>query len=174
MIKAEVISHEGNPGPNWLDHCRTIATPINITVVLLLVIVGSLFIGITRHNATSSANQQSTPGPGQASVQPQATSLLVQPLQAETSTSNGSTTVQSATGGQGPVTNPNTQDASGSALGAAKTPALNSSNNGRKAQQTPVNNRAQQSLQQLQGQLQSTVQTTTRGVNDALSGLFGR
>ena len=169
MIKAEVISHEGNPGPNWLDHCRTAATPVNITVVLLLLVIGGLFIGITQKDSAETANQQSTSSTGQASVQPANTSLEVQPLQQETTTSNGNTSVQSATGGEKPVSNSTAQDASSDALGAVKTPALNNSNTPHQNKQSPSNS---QPLRNLQGQLQSTVQSTTHTVNSDLSGLI--
>ncbi len=166
MIKAEIISHEGNPGPNWLDRCRTVATPVNVTAVLLLIVIGGLFIGILHKDRTTAANQQSTSPTGQASVQPENTSLQVESLQQKTTTNNGNTSVQSAAGGNAPVANTNADTKSSDVLGATKTPALNNSNTSSSQYRQGSNN-----LKKTVDNLQSTVQNTTQQVNNALNGL---
>lgn len=168
MIKAEAISHEGNPGPSWLDHCRTVATPINITVVLLLIVAGSLFIGLTRKERASTANQLPATSNSQPATPPASSSLQVQPLLEQTTTTNGNTTVQSAAGGNNSATPPGgVQDKTGDALGAAKTPALNSSNNSDKSNQAPVNRTKKGN--DLQGRLQSTLEDTAGGLVSTLN-----
>ncbi|HEY1064147.1 MAG TPA: hypothetical protein VGE30_02495 [Candidatus Saccharimonadales bacterium] len=161
MIKAEVISHEGNPGPNWLDRCRTAITPANITVLLLVIVSGAVFVGITQNDKTETANQlpaNSNSNSEQPNL-PAANSLQVQPLTEETTTNNGNPNIQSAAGGTSPTAAPTAQNNSADALGAARTPALNSSNQNNKQPQSPVN------WNQLNSQLQSTLQNTQNKVN---------
>lgn len=168
MIKAEAISHEGNPGPNWLDHCRTIATPTNIAVVLLLIVAGGLFIGLTRKERTSTANQLPATSNSQPATSPASSSLQVQPLLERTTTTNGSTTIQSAAGGSNSVAPiGGVQDKTGDALGAAKTPALNSSSNSNKSNQAPINRTKEGD--DLQGRLQSTLEDTADGLVGTLN-----
>ena len=123
MIKAEAISHEGNPGPNWLDRWRTVATPTNITVVLLLVIGIVLFAGLAHKQQVENANKQPKTTP---TVQPSAApvkSLEVQPLsQATTTTASGNANIQNAAGGLSSTnTSGSTQGSEVNSLGASTT-----------------------------------------------------
>lgn len=42
MIKAEVITHEGTPIPNWVDRCRMLLEPTKSAPLLLLLLVAAL------------------------------------------------------------------------------------------------------------------------------------
>lgn len=92
MIKAEVITHEGNPGPNWLDHCRTAITPGRFITMLAVIIIAALALSILHYRAAEprpiiQTNTQSHPN--------QSGLLQVQPLKQETSSNaEGLPTVQ--------------------------------------------------------------------------------
>lgn len=132
MIKAEVITHEGNPGPNWLDRCRTLATPGKVTILIVVVAVAALIllIGSDRHvgqanQVPATSTQQATPAPG--------TALQVTPVtDTSTTTENKAASLQSP----GSVTASNTGLAptdSASKLGPTTTPSLNTSQNASQA-----------------------------------------
>jgi predicted transglutaminase-like cysteine proteinase len=168
MIKAEIISHEGNPGPNWLDRCRSVATPASVTTVALLIVGGALFVGLAIKDRPKTANQLTAAGASQQAPQSAATGLQVQPLSKVTTTSDsGSTTVQSATGGNTAPTAPATQGNTAAPISAAQTPALNNSNTSNNRNQTPIDGR------NLTNKLQSTVQDVQKSVNRTLNGLTG-
>lgn len=179
MIKAEVISHEGNPGPNWLDRCRTAVTPTNITVLVLFIAAGAIFIGITRNDKAETANQQPAGNRSQQSDVPASRSLQVQPLSEKTTTTNGNTSVQSAAGGSDQATTPATDDKSADSLGATPTPALNSTGKpGSTQPQAPVNlnqinNQLQSSLQRTRDSVNQTVNKVNQTVDGVTSGLLG-
>ena len=120
MIKAEIISHEGTPGPNWLDRCRSAATPARLSVFVAVLLVGGVsFYTLTDTNDTNppaAANQQNT--------YPEESTLQVQPLE-EQSVQNESNlpAIQSADGGDTPA--PSTQSTDSNGLGAPATPSFN-------------------------------------------------
>jgi cytoskeletal protein RodZ len=92
MIKAEVITHEGNPGPNWLDHCRTSITPGRFIATLVIAVIAALALGLFQYRSSQShqviqTNTQSHPN--------QSGILQVRPLEQETSpNTEGLPTVQ--------------------------------------------------------------------------------
>lgn len=155
MIKAEVISHEGNPGPNWLDHCRSVITPANVTIVALLLIGGALFVGLTRKDEPSTATQLPATSSSQQDTQSSSNSLRVEPLskmsaQTEDNASSSAPTVQNN------ATSPSS---------APRTPSLNNFQRGSVQPQAPLNKT------DLTNTLQSTVQGVQDGVNRTVTGI---
>lgn len=162
MIKAEIISHEGNPGPNWLDRCRNLTTPGNISTVIIVVAAIGITVAVlnSRSNiATERATQsaQSTPA---APAKP----LTVAPANATTYQNiSGNATVQSAAGG-------------------AENPVAPSSNatQGIPTVQTPLNNTAttpdasQPSYNQQNGLRGRNLTNKVQSVVPAMDGLRGK
>lgn len=115
MIKAEVITHEGVPAPNWLDHCRTMITPGTITSLVVIVAAAAVVSGILHHHSapttptSSSTTQQANTTPLRG--------LEVEPAANQINTdSSGDTLLQ-------PAPTPAT-DNTDSQLGAPVTPSL--------------------------------------------------
>jgi hypothetical protein len=132
MIKAETITHESMPAPNWLDHCRTIASAGRLITVMVLIAVGAL-VGILQRTPTDTLSNL----PATSKTQ-QADSSLLAPLNVEpaqsvaNANSDGSASVQttSNTATTAPATNtslgaPTTNLNSGSTGGAAQATAIN-------------------------------------------------
>lgn len=122
MIKAEIIEHEGNPGPNWLDRCRTAVTPGKVSgmVLIALLIGGGAFV-----LARSDSSEQSTTTTNQTTPSSTDSSgLQVAPLaQPTVQAEAGLPTLQPANGGN--TDTDNTQDDAASSLEAPVTPNLN-------------------------------------------------
>lgn len=165
MIKAEIISHEGNPGPNWLDRCRSVVTPVNVTTVVLLIVAGALFVGLTQKEQPNTANQLPATSNSQQANQSGASSLQVQPLSKMTSTADGTPDVQSATGGNTSSTASPTPNNTAAPISAPQTPGLNNSKPGSTQPQGPINSR------NLTNKLQSTVQSVHDSVNRTVTGI---
>lgn len=169
MIKAEVISHEGNPGPNWLDRCRTIITPEKITVVMVciaLVAIGAIVLRSTNNDKTpvTSASQQASPANS---------SLKVQPLQSE-GTPDSAAAIQPAPGG---TSSNQAQAETTTPLGTAPAAPLGGGNSaGSPAQQAPVTNQ-QSTFDQTKlksNLLTNTVQSTLQNVQKTRQTLTDR
>ena len=160
MIKAETIIHEGNPGPNWLDRCRSLATPGKATAGIIVVAVLAVLVGVTHQSddkiPTSSASQQ---------PQSAGKTLQVQPLlQSVPTTSTGEATVQQATGGTTEPTAVQDNTSISNQLGAKSTPSLNNTNTPAAATQNSTTSQSQ-----LNGKtLTNTVQSTLQNLDDSL------
>jgi hypothetical protein len=165
MIKAEVISHEGNPGPNWLDRCRSVATPVNVTVVALLLIGGALFIGISKKEQANTANRLPATSNSQQSDRSGASSLQVQPLDQITTSSEGTPNVQSASGGTAPTTNSPASGNTAAPISAPQTPSFNNYRPRGTAPQTPLTEK------DITNKVQSTLQGVQNNVNRTLTGI---
>lgn len=168
MIKAEVITHEGIPGPNWLDQCRTYITPARTTMVVLAIAVGVLFASIAQDDTptvgnlpATSTSQQSQPLPGAG--------LTVQPLRDPSATAPATNTgnVQAPTGSSSadPAKAP-----ANTPLGPTSTPSLNNAKTPGSASQSPQ--ATPENL--LNGKvLTDTVQSTVNDVNNLTKPLGG-
>lgn len=120
MIKAEIISHEGNPGPNWLDRCRSAATPGRLTVFIAV-----LLIGASTAYALLQSNDAEQPAAtaSQQNSYPDDSPLVVKPLQQQSvQTETDLPELQSASGGD---TAPSASNEAASGLSAPITPSLN-------------------------------------------------
>lgn len=112
MIKAEIISHEGNPGPNWLDRCRSLISPASISTIVVLVAVAGIAFAVTNKQSDDAIERAANSGSSTPAD-------VAQPLTVQSSTAqtyqaaDGGTTVQAATGGAENPVNPNDQTASG-------------------------------------------------------------
>jgi len=124
MIKAEVITHEGNPGPNWLDHCKPLVTPWTISVVVVAIALLFVFTATKHQRDVGQANQLPS---SQQSTANALNPLQVQPLgNAQAVQPTGDTNVQALPGASASAL-PST--ASANALGARATPGLNNAKN---------------------------------------------
>lgn len=169
MIKAEAISHEGTPGPNWLDRCRTVITPTNITVILLLVIGAALFVGLENKQSQTANQQPKTTPTIQTSASP-LVPLAVQPLSTESSTdASGNANIQSAAGGLS--SSAAAQSTNANDLGATPTPSLNNAKSptNAKSQASQQSSQTLLNAQTLTNTVQSTVQSVNRATNQAQS-----
>lgn len=178
MIKAEAIIHEGTPGPNWLDRCRTVTTPTNITYVLLFVVGIALFAGLVHKQQTQSASQQPKTTPTIEQSTAPLVNLEVQPLStSSTADSSGNADIQSAEGGLS--TTSTAQSSNANSLGAAQTPSLNNAHSASAAGNKPTTQSSQNLLnaKSLTNTVQSTIQSLspssdiTQSTQDALHGL---
>lgn len=152
MIKAEVIIHEGTPGANWLDHCRTLVTPGRLTLIAVSAIA----------LITTAAMMHKSPGASQpitTSTQPVSSGLSVQPLSSATpAAQSAAATIQAANGGA--ANTGSQQDNSAASLGAASAPAGGNGNN--KVDQTKLNG----------ANLTNNVQTTVRDAHTDVNKSF--
>lgn len=168
MIKAEVISHEGNPGPNWLDQCRTTITPGRTTAFVLALATATLLAFVLNGRSTPpvTVNQQPSPSTG---------NLTVEPVRDPTATA-GTTTLNLQSPG-----NPSQLSDDANALGAGKTPSLNNAKTpaaSTKQSPTPSAGQSQWNGKALTNTVQTTVQDvnqvvkdTPKQVTEALGGL---
>lgn len=167
MIKAETINHEGNPGPNWLDHCRTVFTPWTATLLLVIIAAAVTVIDVQKHKS-SNASSVPTSQSKQPAYSP-VDGLTVKPVTPAPDADNTTDQVQAAAGvTTAPVSLP---DSSANALGAAPTPALNStSKNGNPSASKSVTQN-QLNASSLTNTVQSTVNSAQSVVNNTLKGL---
>lgn len=169
MIKAEVIIHEGNPGPNWLDRCRAVITPGSMSVVVVVLAVAVLALTVVRHQDDTARNEANSKTLSHQEVTPSA-SLKVTPLQDSGSADQTMTgTVQSATGGAS-KTAP-TQDTGSGDTGAPSTPTLNTTPaNSSQGQGVKVNgNGSSDSSGNSSSLLNNTAQNLVKGTQDTVN-----
>lgn len=175
MIKAEIISHEGTPAPNWLDQCRSAATPGRISILIVFIAASAIIFGVLQKDATPTTETK-------ASQQSQSSSLQVQPLnQAPVTTENGMANVQptaESTLEATPTKQTNTPPAG---LGAESTPALNNATRPsdvtapRPSGQGQLNGRGlTQTVQTTIQTLNQTVERTRDALRDTLQNPLGR
>ncbi len=129
MIKAEIISHEGNPGPNWLDHCRTLVTPATATVAVLVVAAGSIgFVSLERHRSATTAQRLPASSQSQPVNYTSGTGLQVTPLQTVSQpASSQAAQVQNAGGGTAKTVTTDPNNNAATTLGPSVTPSPSSS-----------------------------------------------
>ena len=161
MMKAEIITHEGNPGPNWLDHCKNMITPGKVG---LTVTFGAIIISIVafQHRPTSTpttaSSQPATNQAQQVELSP-SKSLQVAPLESQSTQAPAqqpSTNLQSTTtnsGSQIPPTSPSQQ----STAPSASVPTSQTSSN-KVPSVTQTLQGVQQSVQATRANLKSTLQ----------------
>jgi hypothetical protein len=176
MIKAEAITHEGNPGPNWLDHCKNMITPGTVALVVIVasVLVGSLAIKNHRaNNSTATANTQPAVHESQQAPLTPSQSLQVEPLNTTpVATSSPSTTQQSTATGQSSSSTPSTSpSSSSSSKSSASSSSTSSKSQGKGSSHASVNSAVNQTLQGVQQTLQQTVQETQNNLQNTLRGL---
>lgn len=120
MIKAEIISHEGNPGPNWLNRCRSAATPGRLTVFIAVLLIGA---STSYAFLQSNGAEQPAATASQQNSYPDDSPLVVKPLQQQSvQTETNLPELQSASGGD---TAPASNTEANSGLSAPITPSLN-------------------------------------------------
>lgn len=161
MIKAEVITHEGIPAPNWLDHCRTMISPAKITALLLAVAALIGVLVFMHHGGTVKV------GTSQQANKAPIANLRVAPVQEQTtSDSTNVDTLQAAaasapTTGSAPVTDtPSDNSGTGAATAAPVGPASTTS--------SQTYQKSATSFDQFSGKhLTDTVQSTVKSLNDA-------
>lgn len=170
MIKSEIITHEGNPGPNWLDHCRTLISPAKLGVFAILLTGAITATLLTQQNSAQPAATTNQ------TTYPEATSLSVEPLETQTYTDEaGITSVQAADGGS--ASDAATTDAPTTAMpqGSVATPSTNGAATSTSNMTPGLTQATPPSQQQLsKSKLRETVQTTvesTRGTLKQLNGL---
>lgn len=163
MIKSEVINHEGNPGPNWLDHCRTVFTPWTATLLLIIIAAAVTVIDVTKKDTATTAN--TTPTNGATSQLPSyddsAESLKVTPV-APSADDAASSALQSV-----PTTTQPTTSAA-STLGPAPVTQTGTSPSSALTQNQLNARSLTDTVQSTVNNAQSVVNTTLKGVTKGL------
>lgn len=170
MIKSEIITHEGSPGPNWLDHCRDVFTPQIIGLLILVALAAAIIIGF--HDRHGNLSQQTgILSPGAASNGQVSQRLQVLPPDAgslagdstATSAAAGASLQPADSSGDSADAGAATSDQGSGNVGPAPSDSASRLQNGT----TKVNHPAQTALPAVQG----TVDGVVNGVGGAVGGL---
>lgn len=169
MIKAEVITHEGNPGPNWLDRCRNLVSPGKMTALVISLTVIITIVAVQAHRNSGQANQTTVTSTSKQVVSP-ATGLQVVPLADKSTTAEDkAASLQSANGGSASSSGVAPTN-SANALGPTTTPSLNTSKNASQAtSSTPATNSQLPSSGSLTQNVQSGMQSTKNNATKSLA-----
>ena len=163
MIKSEIVTHEGNPGANWLDHCKSVVSPGKVTLLLVVAAtVTGLFVAYTHNQTPSSAgtaNTQATPKESQQTQLSPSNSLQVEPLDKTVTAPEQQSTpnLQSSSASSSTIPTP-------AAVGPAPTSSLQSQST---TKSSPVRSTVNTTLQSVN----QTVQDTRTNVNNTLKAL---
>ena len=170
MIKAETITHEAPPAPNWLDHCRSLATP-GRSLFVLAILATVAFAGILNRNSTDTVGNLPATSQSQQSDKESLNSLTVQPVQtiAAPTTDTGSAAIQAAGGTPKAEVKANTTNP----LGAPSTPSFNSTTTPSTTTQLPGSQGLLKGTKPLTDAVQSTVHSLAPDLQGMTRGLLG-
>ena len=165
MIKAEVISHEGNAGPNWLDHCRNLINPVNaaLFVIFAAALVTVIGISVKDESVVTTNKQPASKDSQQFNIAP-AQSLQVAPLSKTTTPAEQQSTSNLQSAGAPASTSSPTQApaASSSSLGSSPTA---------QPQATPTNTKINGLLQSTRTDVKSGIDSLQQSLQDTRSTL---